>query len=412
MNKFNMRKMFITLGLSGTMVLTSGCSTEKEMALPSKTIEKEVDTTEEKEIDFLEPTRKPVDANNKKETEENIRVLPSKEKKEKKTETKEERKKRLLREIEKSKFDSLTKDILISIANGSKEKRTKQQLSIACKESNKKLRTMWLYDTILEATREQQKIGEDYYAYYPLEKMKIYNNLDGRKKELPKDMAVMVNLSTFGNYKFYEKISGSEFYFLVADKEDRVVLVASDDKVIKTENYPLQNLENVLEKYGIATEKIYKSENFVDDILVSLSIKMNESTIGNLQTIKTNDIVVLDSSNLMDSENYHNRYYFLKYRCPYLFDSKMPKVYTDIFNLEADAVVADDSVLFYKNHQKEHCMYDTLTPFGNEDSNLIHLKDFLLKQGISGKEQISYKELKRIHKKVNQKERKVLKKTK
>lgn len=145
MNKFNIRKMFITLGLSGTMVLASGCSTEKEEVLPSKTIETEVDATEEKEIDFLEPTMKPVDTNNRKETEGDIHISPSKEKKE----TKEEQRKRLFREIKKSKFDSLTKDILKNIANGCKEERTKQQLSIACRESNKKLRTMWLYDTIL-----------------------------------------------------------------------------------------------------------------------------------------------------------------------------------------------------------------------------------------------------------------------
>lgn len=405
MNKFNIRKMFITLGLSGTMVLASGCSTEKEEVLPSKTIETEVDATEEKEIDFLEPTMKPVDTNNRKETEGDIHISPSKEKKE----TKEEQRKRLFREIKKSKFDSLTKDILKNIANGCKEERTKQQLSIACRESNKKLRTMWLYDTILEATREQEKIGEDYYAYYPLKKMKILYNLDGRKKELPKDIGIMVNLSTFGNYKFYEKVAGNEFCFLVADKEDRVLLVASDDKVVKTENYPLQSLENVLEKYGIATEKIYKSENLLDDVLVSLSIKMNESTIGNLQTIKTNDIVVLDSSTLMDSEDYHNRYYFLKYRCPYLFDSKMPKIYTDIFNLDASAVIGQ-SVTFYKDCDKA-CMWDTFTPLGHEVS-YFSLNDFLKNQNVSVKEQISYQELKRINKKVNQKEGKVLKKKK
>lgn len=405
MNKFNIRKMFITLGLSGTMVLASGCSTEKEEVLPSKTIETEVDATEEKEIDFLEPTMKPVDTNNRKETEGDIHISPSKEKKE----TKEEQRKRLFREIKKSKFDSLTKDILKNIANGCKEERTKQQLSIACRESNKKLRTMWLYDTILEATREQEKIGEDYYAYYPLKKMKILYNLDGRKKELPKDIGIMVNLSTFGNYKFYEKVAGNEFCFLVADKEDRVLLVASDDKVVKTENYPLQSLENVLEKYGIATEKIYKSENLLDDVLVSLSIKMNESTIGNLQTIKTNDIVVLDSSTLMDSEDYHNRYYFLKYRCPYLFDSKMPKIYTDIFNLDANAVIGQ-SVTFYKDCDKA-CMWDTFTPLGHEVS-YFSLNDFLKNQNVSVKEQISYQELKRINKKVNQKEGKVLKKKK
>ena len=405
MNKFNIRKMFITLGLSGTMVQASGCSTEKEEVLPSKTIETEVDATEEKEIDFLEPTMKPVDTNNRKETEGDIHISPSKEKKE----TKEEQRKRLFREIKKSKFDSLTKDILKNIANGCKEERTKQQLSIACRESNKKLRTMWLYDTILEATREQEKIGEDYYAYYPLKKMKILYNLDGRKKELPKDIGIMVNLSTFGNYKFYEKVAGNEFCFLVADKEDRVLLVASDDKVVKTENYPLQSLENVLEKYGIATEKIYKSENLLDDVLVSLSIKMNESTIGNLQTIKTNDIVVLDSSTLMDSEDYHNRYYFLKYRCPYLFDSKMPKIYTDIFNLDASAVIGQ-SVTFYKDCDKA-CMWDTFTPLGHEVS-YFSLNDFLKNQNVSVKEQISYQELKRINKKVNQKEGKVLKKKK
>ena len=117
MNKFNIRKMFITLGLSGTMVLASGCSTEKEEVLPSKTIETEVDATEEKEIDFLEPTMKPVDTNNRKETEGDIHISPSKEKKE----TKEEQRKRLFREIKKSKFDSLTKDILKNIANGCKE---------------------------------------------------------------------------------------------------------------------------------------------------------------------------------------------------------------------------------------------------------------------------------------------------
>ena len=405
MNKFNIRKMFITLGLSGTMVLASGCSTEKEEVLPSKTIETEVDATEEKEIDFLEPTMKPVDTNNRKETEGDIHISPSKEKKE----TKEEQRKRLFREIKKSKFDSLTKDILKNIANGCKEERTKQQLSIACRESNKKLRTMWLYDTILEATREQEKIGEDYYAYYPLKKMKILYNLDGRKKELPKDIGIMVNLSTFGNYKFYEKVAGNEFCFLVADKEDRVLLVASDDKVVKTENYPLQSLENVLEKYGIATEKIYKSENLLDDVLVSLSIKMNESTIGNLQTIKTNDIVVLDSSTLMDSDDYHNRYDFLKYRCPYLFDSKMPKIYTDIFNLDANAVIGQ-SVTFYKDCDKA-CMWDTFTPLGHEVS-YFSLNDFLKNQNVSVKEQISYQELKRINKKVNQKEGKVLKKKK
>lgn len=239
--------------------------------------------------------------------------------------------------------------------------------------------------------------------------MKILNNLDGRKKELPKDIGIMVNLSTFGNYKFYEKVAGNEFCFLVADKEDRVLLVASDDKVTKTENYPLQSLENVLEKYGIATEKIYKSENLFDDVLVSLSIKMNESTIGNLQTIKTNDIVVLDSSTLMDSENYHNRYYFLKYRCPYLFDSKMPKIYTDIFNLDANAVIGQ-SVTFYKDCDKA-CMWDTFTPLGHEVS-YFSLNDFLKNQNVSVKEQISYQELKRINKKVNQKEGKVLKKKK
>ena len=219
----------------------------------------------------------------------------------------------------------------------------------------------------------------------------------------------MVNLSTFGNYKFYEKVAGNEFCFLVADKEDRVLLVASDDKVVKTENYPLQSLENVLEKYGIATEKIYKSENLLDDVLVSLSIKMNESTIGNLQTIKTNDIVVLDSSTLMDSEDYHNRYYFLKYRCPYLFDSKMPKIYTDIFNLDANAVIGQ-SVTFYKDCDKA-CMWDTFTPLGHEVS-YFSLNDFLKNQNVSVKEQISYQELKRINKKVNQKEGKVLKKKK
>lgn len=408
MNKYNIRKMLMTLGLSGTMVLVAGCSSKEGKIAPKQNVEKELSSTE--------PTTEPIATNSKDIAEKpmvtiapkTVKKITKENKKIKKErpETEKAKKERLLREIEESRFDSLTKDILKSVVKESKEERTQEQLSVACREMEKGLRDLWLYDTIIEATREQKKIGKDYFSHYKLEEIKIFNNLDGDKKELPKDIEVMANISTYGNYKFYESIMGQGF--LVTDQEDRVLLVANNDRVVKTKNYKLQSFASLLEKYSIEKAETYSSEKLLDEVLTTLSIQINDSTVGNLQSIKSSDIVVLDSSRLADSEAYENRYYFLKYRCPYLFDPKASRVYTDIFHPDANAVIGQ-SVTFYKASNKDHCMYDTFTP-GN-GINYFSLNDFLKSQGILVTGKISYKELKEIHKKVNNQGSKILKKT-
>lgn len=384
MNKYNIKKMLITLGLSSSMILITGCSDNKRNASPSKRIEKNMDSTDTSRPNITE--------------EPNTTTIP-----EKKHETEKERKKRILKAIEKSEFDSLTKDILKSIAKDSENEITQEQLLCACTKTEKNLYGLSLYNTIVEATREQ-KVGID----YQLKNLKVFNNLDGHQKDLPKQIGIMECESTYGKYRFHEIVPNNfgkeNFLFFITDNKNNVLLVADNKRVKKGKKLRLKNFSSLLKAYDITPQEKYSDKELNSNLIIQLSKKISEDKVDKSESIKTNDIIVLDSSKLRNSNNCDNQYCFFKYHCPYLFADNT-SIYTDIFYPSTNAVFGEDGIYFYKDSKKENYTYNPLLLYGSEP-NYQNLKTFLKDKNIPAKEQISYEELKEINDTVNERKNK------
>lgn len=406
MNKYNIRKALLTLGLSGTMVLVAGCSSKEEKVVPNQRVEQELNSTS--------LTMEPIDTSEPNITEEPIVTVIPKEKQEVKTERKietiEETRNRVLKAIEKSEFDSLMKDILKDIVvHGVKDdKWMLEEISLTCKYQTD------IYGMIMTVSSETQ-------GPYKLERLRLLEHF--KVKDTPEFIRIMENTHTYGKYRFYYGInSGEDSEYLVTDKDDNILLVAAKGEVKEAKDYHLQNhklqkLKSALKKYDITPKNIYSWEELFDEVAALLSIHMSNGTreIGDLKSIKTSDIMVLDSSELCNSDKYENRYHFLKYRSPYLFSGspylftdRKADVYTDIFNLDAMAILGRH-IADYKEPNKD-IMYESLIPF-HKTTCFSSLNSFLKSQGIPAKEQISYEELKELNKKVNKCENKVFKKT-
>ena len=397
----------MTLGLSGTMILVAGCSSKEGKIALKQNVEKELSSTE--------PTIEPIATGKMNAKEEPmVTVVPTKNKQKKepgeeKEETIEEAKKRVLKEIERSEFDFLEKDVLkdIVIYGINNDEWLLEEISLNCKYQTD------IYGTIMAVASEEREP-------YKLERLRLLNGL--KVKDTPKFTRILENTHTYGKYKFYYGMnSGEDSEYFVTDKDDNILLIAAKAKLKEAKdynlpNYKLQKLESTLKKYDITPKNIYSWDELFDEVAVSLSVSISNNTIGNINSIKTSDIMVLDSSKLCNSDNYKNRYHFLKYRAPYLFSGspyldtdRTADVYTDIFNLDANAILGKH-IADYKEPNKDG-MYEFFTPHSKATS-FTSLNKFLKSQGIPAKEKISYKELKEINKKVNNQGSKILKKQK
>lgn len=408
MNKYHFKKMFAILTLTGSMVLV-GCSGTKSQ--PKSSSNQKI----EKELDDFNTKSSPTDLqheNNKQKNREqetldsskldennDIKNEPIKSKKDK-----EVKKKELISKIKKVGFNSTIKDVLKSIVINSKKYDTDiiDDISSACDEYGTKWEDLYLYNAIIDATRKQ-KLNHGRGRKNPLEDLKIFNNLDKQQKNLPKQLGLMVHGSTYGKYKLYEMI-GSSFIFLVTDQKDNILLVANNDKVKKIEGKRLLDLSKLLNMYNINPQQKYTDEELYYNLTFKLSKKINDSINKDSKIMETKDIVVVNS-NLTVKENIDNKYYFLQYQCPYLFDTKTD-IYRDIFNPNANIEIGQDTDFSYIDCKQNISMFDPVCP-GDKKAAFQSLSEFLTQKNISYQKYISYEELSRLNKKVNKKDKKV-----
>lgn len=319
-------------------------------------------------------------------------------------------KRELLDQIEQTDFDFLVEDIFKSIVRKSLEEESPviKEIYNACYNKDKK--DDFFSSVIFEMAKEKKEENN-----YPLKNLKIFNNLDKKQKNLPKQILLMNHYSTYGKYKFYKMIGSKTTPFLafITDEENHVLFAINfmySNKEMKVKNIHLQDFSKLLNAYNIKKKEKYTYHELCGNLTFKLSMKMNDHKNNNSKTLKVKDIVVVDINKVFWKDNTNQRYYFLKYHEPYLFASKTDS-YIDIFNPNANIIIDQENTLEYQNVKQNIVFFDS-TKIGNIESSFQSLHDFLSKKKIFHKESISYEDLSKINKKVNKKDNKVKVKTK
>ena len=150
----------------------------------------------------------------------------------------------LIEDIEASYCDDLTKDILKEVAYYTESDEIPQ--SIKWVLDAEAYDRPWYISNLLKEVCQEQKDDKNFKS----NNLKIFNSLDSLSEE-----SFVNYCTTYGNYKFYEKVSVDSNLYLVTDENDKIIFGIDEMDIVN--NGSLTEFSDFLHEKGIDSRENY-----------------------------------------------------------------------------------------------------------------------------------------------------------